>query len=277
LKLRAIGVRTRYWRPGTDYLQEIELALRDVVMDGDVITVSEKAIAVSKGLLIDESLVVPGSLAMAISRFLAWAWGGPIGVMARLKPTTRDNLRRFPIGLMAAHKEVALRRVGLLQALRHYSEGGIDASNLPLFFVSLPLTEPVDVAMEIVERLSKYAGRLTVMIVDGDSTYSWRSIHLAPRRVQTPGLIHFGGFAQFLLGRALSMRARSTPIAIAGEPIAPDRALWYANTAHRISGRGAGRTVWGMARRFNVGLTEITLEMLESVKHTPIVVLRVED
>jgi F420-0:gamma-glutamyl ligase-like protein len=57
----------------------------------------------------------------------------------------------------------------------------------------------------------------------------------------------------------------------------PDLVLTLANVSHRVRGHGAGRTVWDMAKRFGVGLTEVTWDMLRLVDHYPIAILRVED
>jgi F420-0:gamma-glutamyl ligase-like protein len=39
-------------------------------------------------------------------------------------------------------------------------------------------------------------------------------------------------------------------------------------------GFGAGRTVWDMAETFKVDLADVSWEMLETVKHKPIVIVR---
>ncbi len=277
MKLKAIRVRTKYWRPGTDHVKEIIQAVGDRVEDGDIVSVSEKAIATARGLLLDEAGIKPGKLA----QFLAgtWTrrfWGGPLGRLTGLRGRTIERLRSFPIKEGSAHKQCALQHVGLLQALRHYSEGGIDASNLPYALVSLPLDEPGVEAARIRRALEAETGRrLSVMIVDGDATYSWRNLHLAPRRVKIPGLVHAGGFLAFVFGRVLGLKPRPTPVALSGEPLNPDRTLWLAKVAHRVSGPGAGRTVWGMSERLGTGLTGVTWEMLEAFEHAPIVILRV--
>jgi F420-0:gamma-glutamyl ligase-like protein len=79
----------------------------------------------------------------------------------------------------------------------------------------------------------------------------------------------------FIIGRLVGFRARQTPIAIVGEPINPDRALWYAKLFHRLCGGGAGRTVWSMSEKMETSLTGVTWKMLESVRHYPITVIRV--
>lgn len=276
MKLKAIRVRTRYWRPGTDYVGEIVTAIKGLVEDGDIVTVSEKAIATASGLIVDESKIRAGKFAKLLVR--AWMrriWGGWLGRLTRLREKTVERLRGFPLEAGAAHKETALRYVGLLQALRHYSEGGIDASNLPYTYVSLPLRDPLKEAARIKEAIEAETGRgVSVMIVDGDTTYSWRNLHLAPRRVGVPGLVHLGGFLTFVVGRMLRLKARSTPIASAGAPLDPDWALTLANVAHRVRGYGAGRTVWEMSERMGTSLTGVTWEMLDRVEHVPILILR---
>jgi len=278
MRIRSIALRTAYWRPGTNYTSAILESVQRLIQDGDIVTVSEKALSVALGFIVDESKIRPSLLAKLLSRiWMRKIWGGPLGRITRLRRRTLEQLRSYPIAEGAAHKEVALRHVGLLQALRHYSEGGIDASNLPYSYVSLPLRDGTAVAEELREAIEKRTGRrVTVMIVDGDTTYSLRNLHMAPRRLKVKGLIHFGGFLTFVLGRASGLRERATPIAVSGAALNPDYALTLAEIAHKVRGGGAGRTVWSMARRFGVGLAEVTWEMLEGVTHRPIVVLRAE-
>jgi len=198
-------------------------------------------------------------------------------MMTGLKSQTLMNLKDYPAEEGAAHKQTALWQVGLLQSLRHYSEGGIDASNLPYTYVSLPLGRPIEVADEIRESVLQRTGKkVTVIIMDGDTTHSWRNLHLAPRVVDTPGLIHFGGVLTFIIGRLFGFKARQTPIAVSGEPINPDRALWYAKLFHRLCGGGAGRTVWSMSKNMETSFTGVTWEMLEEVAHFPVTLMRLE-
>ncbi len=275
MRLKAIRVRTRYWRPGTDYVREIVDAVGKIVLDGDVVTVSEKAISTARGLVVDESGFKAGRMASFLALFwMRRIWGGPLGLLVNLRQNTLLRLRSYPIVEGAAHKQFCLQQVGLVQSLRHYSEGGIDASNLPGALVSLPLVEPRACADEIREAFEKEGRAVSVLIVDGDTTFSWRNLHLSPRRVQVKGLVYVGGFMAFIIGRALGFRSRSTPITLSGLSSNPDWVLTMANVAHRVRGHGAGRTVWDMAERLEVGLTGVTWEMLDRVDHYPIVILR---
>ncbi|MCW4049654.1 MAG: coenzyme F420-0:L-glutamate ligase [Candidatus Bathyarchaeota archaeon] len=279
MKLKAIRFRTHYWRPGTDYATEIAETIKNRVADNDIVAVSEKAISTASGHLIDEARVRPSKLSkLLVDPWITRVWAGPLGRITKLKDTTIDNLRNYPREEGAAHKQVALSTVGLLQSLRHYSEGGIDASNLPFSYVSLPLADSYESASRIRDAVKENTGKdVTVMIVDGDTTYSWRNLHIAPRNVSTPGLIHLGGFLTFIIGRICGLRARQTPIAISGNPINPDRALWLARRFHRLCAGGAGRTVWSMSSKMDTGLTGVTWEMLESVDHYPVSILRLTD
>lgn len=278
MKITAIKVKTRYWPPGTDHVHAIVEAVKDVLQDGDIVTISEKAISTAMGNLIDESQVNPGRLAKFLASFwMRRLWGGPLGRLAKLREHTKERLKNYPNNEGAAHKQVALEHVGLLQALRHYSEGGIDASNLPYSYVCLPLYDPKRIADSIQCALETEGKLLSIIIVDGDTTYSKRNLHLAPRRVPIPGIIHIGGFLSFLLGRKLDFTARSTPLAVSGAIQNPDFLLTLANVSHRVRGYGAGRTVWDMAKSFGVGLTDVTWGMLRLVDHYPIAILRIEE
>ncbi|MFH0896916.1 MAG: hypothetical protein V1850_02560, partial [Candidatus Bathyarchaeota archaeon] len=75
-------------------------------------------------------------------------------------------------------------------------------------------------------------------------------------------------------GRALKLKQRATPLAVVDFDISVERALNLVELAHHARGYGAGRTVWDMQERFNVGFTGVTWEMLEKIDHFPIVLMR---
>jgi F420-0:gamma-glutamyl ligase-like protein len=112
------------------------------------------------------------------------------------------------------------------------------------------------------------------MIVDTDKTYSFGNFHFTPRPKPIEGIHSFGGVFAYLIGRIFRLRRRATPIAVAGCRLSAEEALRIANVANRARGHGAGRTVWDMAERFGVGLDGVSWEMLETVKHKPIVIVR---
>lgn len=174
----------------------------------------------------------------------------------------------------SAHKQVALWYAGFLEALLWGSEGGIDASNLPYSFVSLPLDDSSAVAEEIRLHLKKTLDKkVTVMVVDTDKTYSLGGFHFTHRPKPVKG-IHTFSFVAYVFGRSLHLKRRSTPLTVAGQGLSTELALDLAETAHKLRGSGAGRTVWDMAEKFGVDVTEVTWGMLKGLRHTPIVVFR---
>jgi len=155
------------------------------------------------------------------------------------------------------------------------SEGGIDGTNLPYAYVSLPLKNAQAIAEEIRRKILEALGRkVCVIIADTDKTYSFRNFHFSPRPKPIKGIKSIGGFIAYVAGRMLKLKRRATPIAVAGRPISAEEALTIAEIANRARGYGAGRTVWEMAEKFRVGLTEVSWEMLEKVEHKPIVMVR---
>lgn len=271
---KVLKVKMNLWYPGTDFINEVVKALSGRIVDNDIITVSEKAISTALGYIIDESRIKP----TCFSKFLAkvWMriiWGYILGILCRLKRENLARLRSYPLDYGAKHKEVAFRVSGLLQALRHYSEGGIDVSNLPYALAALPLRNANRIA-EIIHRAikEKLGVNVGVIIVDGDVTFSWRNLHLAPRHVDIKGLKHFGGFITFIIGRVFKLRERATPIGIYNVNLDINEILHISGSSHKLRRRGV--TIWDTAAQFNVNLTSITWEMLEKLEHYPIVVFR---
>mgnify|MGYP001054286440 CR=1 FL=1 len=275
-RLVAEAVMTRFWMPGDDYLEVTVEAAKANLEDGDILVVSEKALSVAKGRIVDESKVKPGFVAQILARFwMRSIWGWFLASVCHLKTENIKRLRNYPLREGSAHKQVALWYASFPQALQWGSEGGIDASNLPYSYVSLPLNDPQQVAEELClclrERLGK---KVTVMIVDTDKTYSFGSFHFTPRPKPIESIHSLFGVVAYIAGRMLRLEQRSTPLAIAGSRIDVDLALDLAEAAHRCRGSGAGLTVWDMAETFGVNLTQVTWTMLQSLRHKPLAILR---
>jgi F420-0:gamma-glutamyl ligase-like protein len=273
---RVHAVETGYWRPRTDYVRQIVEGVREKVDDEDFIVISEKAISTALGNIIDEDSVEPTLNSKFIAGFwMRTVWGYVLGSLCRLKPTFIRHLREYPYAIGSRHKQLVLERWGLFQALMFGSEGGIDASNLAYSYVSLPLENADRTAQEVrrllLEELHK---RVLVMIADTDKTYSFGNFHFTPLPKPIRGIHSVGGFLAYVVGRLLRLKRRATPLAIAGDDLPPERALEIAEIANRARGFGAGRTVWDMAEGFQVPLTGVTWEMLDTVRHKPIVILR---
>ena len=277
MKIVAQAIRTRYWKPGDDYRKIILESIAKESRDGDIVAISEKALAVARGRIVDESKASPGRVARSLAGFwMRLMWGFVLGRLCHMKPVNILHLRNYPLSEGAKHKQVCLEHSGVLQSLRPFSEGGIDTTNLPFSLVSLPLESPRTIAEEIRMAITDELNRdVAVTIVDSDKTYSHHGVHFASRPTDIPGILEVGFFA-YVVGRAFKWKARSTPLAWAGSQVTSEYALRVAGLANKARGHGAGRTAWDMAKRFGVGLTEVDWEMLEQVEHKPLVILRSE-
>ncbi len=276
-RLKAEAVVTRYWRPGTDWMKEIISSMPGRLRNGDLLVLSEKAISTASGNLVDEDAVEVGFAARFLSKFwMRFAWGYLLSVLCGQSCGLIRSLRSYPVVEGSRHKQVALRYGGVLQALMFGSEAGIDGSNVAFSFVSLPLANPQEVAKRVVKRVESALGkRVTALIVDTDKTYSLRGFHFAARPNAIHGIHCFGGLFAYVVGRALGLRRRATPVALAGTLVlSVEEALEVADLANRARGFGSGRTVWRMAERFGVGLGEVSWEMLGTVRHKPVVIVR---
>lgn len=273
------AIKTGYWMPGDSYLDRVLNAVNGRISDGDLIVVSEKALSICEGLVIDESKIKPSLLAHLIARFwMRMVWGYFLGRICHLKRENIERLRNYPVREGAAHKEVALRYAGFLHALMWGSEGGINGSNLPHAYVSLPLKNPQKIAERIKQYIENKTGRrVAVMIIDTDKTYSAGGLHFTHRPKPLKGIHTLSGFMAYVVGRAFRLKRRSTPLALAGAEIDINLALDIAEAADKAMGSGAGLTVWDMAERFGVDLSGVTWSMLKSVKHKPIVIVRFDE
>jgi F420-0:gamma-glutamyl ligase-like protein len=275
-KYKAVVIKTRYWRPGEDHLKHIVKAIENKVEDKDFVTISEKAISTALGNLVYESAVQPSMFARFLAKYwMRFVWPYILGPLCHLRKRTIKRLRAYPIKEGSAHKQVALKHAGFLQALMQGSEGAIDGSNLPYSYVSLPLKNAQQIAKKIQKQIEyKLDKKVTVVIVDTDKTYSLKGFHFTPHPNPLKGIHSFGGFLAYVAGRFFKLEKRATPVAAAGSQITTEEALEIAKIANRSRGSGAGRTVWDMTKTFRVTLTGVTWEMLDKVEHQPIVIAR---
>jgi F420-0:gamma-glutamyl ligase-like protein len=273
---KLLVVTTKYWRPGEDYLEEIIRNIEGKITEGDFVVISEKAVSIALNNIVDESGIKPSLAAKLIARYwMRIAWGYFLSPLCHFREKLSRRLREYPLDEGGSHKQVALQQAGPLQALMFGSEGGIDGSNLAYAYVSLPLKNADEIAQRIREKISSsLKEKVIVIIADTDKTYSFRNFHFTPRPTPIKGIHSFGGFAMFIVGRTLKLKRRATPIAVAGCRIQTEEALEIANIANNARGFGAGRTVWDMAEKFEVKLNEVSWEMLETVKHKPIIIVR---
>ncbi|MGQ9530282.1 MAG: coenzyme F420-0:L-glutamate ligase [Candidatus Bathycorpusculaceae bacterium] len=276
VKYKVLAITTKYWRPGENYLEEIIESVKGKIADGDFVVISEKAISTALNNIIDEGKVKYGWSARLISKYwMRIVWGYFLGLICHFHGKLLCYLREYPLEMGSRHKQVALEFAGLLQALMFGSEGGIDGSNLAYSYVNLPLKDAYSIAQGIRRKIwSQLGKKISVMIVDTDKTYSFKNFHFTPRPKPIRGIYSFGGFISYVIGRMFKLKKRATPIAVVGCKISIEKALEIAEVANHSRGFGAGRTVWDMAEKFKVGLDKVSWEMLETLEHKPIVIVR---
>jgi len=275
MRYLAKPLRTKFWKPGDNHIEAIVNSINRHIEDGDTVIVSEKAICTAMGRVVNESKVNPKFTSKIIAFFwMRFIWGYFLGVLCRLSWRNIVRLRNYPTLEGAKHKQLTLSYAGLTQTLRHGSEGGIDVSNLPYAYACLPLRNAVAEADKIRDAIREKCRReVAVMIVDSDKTYTFRGFHITPRPNPIRGIMSLG-LPAYVLARMLRWRPRSTPLAVVGRKLTVEEALNMAAVANKVRGYGAGRTAWDVAEQFGVGVTEVTWQMLEKVKHLPIVVVR---
>jgi F420-0:gamma-glutamyl ligase-like protein len=272
----ALPLNTRFWRPGTDYLSAIVDAVDNRIQDGDFVVISEKALSTAIGNMLDESRFTPGLTARMLAKYwMRYGWGYFLGVMCRFGKRLLRRLRQYPIESGSRHKQVALQQSGFMQSLMFGSEAGIDGSNLPYSLVSMPLPDASMIAEKIRRHIrQRLRKKVAVIIVDTDKTYTFYNFHFTPRPKPLKGITSRGGLFVYVAGKLFKLRRRPTPLAVAGCNLPVETALVVANIADRARGPGSGATVWDMAARFNVTETGVSWEMLEAIKHKPVVLVR---
>jgi F420-0:gamma-glutamyl ligase-like protein len=195
---RYIGkvVETKYWLPGGNHLKILAEALDGKICDGDIVTISEKALSIVKGRIINESEYKSGLLARFISKiWMRIIWGYFLCQLCHMKEKNIRRLREYPLKEGSVHKQIVMSFSSFLQVLQWGSEGGIDGSNLPDAFVSLPLDNPQETTEEIRNYIKNRLGKeIAVMIVDTDKTYSILGFHFTHRPSYYGNIHSFLGF-----------------------------------------------------------------------------------
>lgn len=269
-------VATQYLKPDEEYVAKIVAALKDRLREDDIVVVSEKAISTATGNIVDESVAAPSLTAKLLAKYwMRYVWAYILGPLCHLKMRKIIHFKNYPAKEGSAHKQVVLQYCGFLQALMPGSEGGIDCSNLPYSYVSLPKNKANRQAAAIRDSIKVELGKdVSVMIVDTDKTYSWRTFHFTPRPKPIRGIYSIGGFIAYVVGRAFHLKKRATPLTVAGAKISVEETLEIAELANRARGFGAGRTVWDMSKTFGVSVTSVSWKMLEETDHKPVVLVR---
>jgi F420-0:gamma-glutamyl ligase-like protein len=274
-KYSALAITSNYWKPYSEFVDKIITAIEDKVENGDFIVVSEKAISTALGNMVDEATIKPSLSARVLAHFwMRLVWGYLIGVLCGFGQRLLWRLRHYPLVSGSRHKQVALQYAGFWQALMFGSEGGIDGSNLPFSYVSLPLENADVLAQKIQSKVRGWLQKnVCVIIADTDKTYKFHNFFFTPRPKPLKG-IHSLGSSSYILGRVLKLKKSSTPLAAAGCNLSISEALKITNIADKARGPGSGATVWDMAARFRAEIDQVSWDMLSAINHNPIVIVR---
>ena len=275
-KYTALAIVTNYWKPKDNYTDKIINAIENEIEAGDFVVVSEKAISTALGNIVDEACVKPGLSARVMAHFwMRFVWGYPLGLLCGFGQRLLKRLRNYPLESGGRHKQVAIQYAGFWQALMFGSEGGIDGSNLPYSYVSLPLNNADELALNIRNQIRlRLRKNVCLIIADTDKTYKFRNFFFTPRPTTLKGIQSLGASSTYILGRILKLKKSSTPLAVAGCNPGASEALKITNIADKARGPGSGATVWDMAARFKVEVNGVSWEMLEALRHKPIVIVR---
>lgn len=265
-----IPIETGYIKPNED-LSSIIIPARELMENGDYLVIAETPISVSQGRLIDESEYTPSLTAKFLTTVWSkYLWGYIFGPILKIKKRTIKNLRRLPEETKA-HKEVVLQLYGLKHALKPASEAGIDLSNAPGTCVSLLPENPEKVACDIKEEIGK---EVCVMIIDTDATYRKNGKYFTGLPIAIDGIEADKGFFGYVKGQ-LGENMGSTPLGCS-EDISVEKGLKIANIAedYQKSLSTEMKTIHSVKKVLGTSETGITIEALDSITHTPAVIIR---
>lgn len=265
-----IPIETGYIKPNEDLNSIIEPA-KKLMEDGDYLVIAETPISVSQGRLIDESEYTPSLTAKLLTTVWSkYLWGYVFGPVLKIKKRTIKNLRKLPEETKA-HKEVVLELYGLKHALKPASEAGIDLSNAPGTCVSLLPDNPEKVAKDLKDEIGR---KVCVMIIDTDATYMKNGKYFTGLPIAIDGIDADNGFFGYVKGQ-LSENMGSTPLGCS-EKISVEEALKIANIAedYQKSLSTEMKTIHSVKAVLGSEIDEVTIEDLDSITHTPAVIIR---
>ena len=265
-----IPIETGYIKPNEDLSSIINPAC-ELMEDGDYLVIAETPVSISQGRLIDESEYTPSLTAKFLTTVWSkYLWGYVFGPILKIKKRTIKNLRRLP-DETKAHKEVVLQLYGLKHALKPASEAGIDLSNAPGTFVSLLPEDPEKVACEIKAEIGK---NVCVMIIDTDATYMKNGNYFTGLPIAIDGIEADKGVFGYVKGQ-LCENMGSTPLGCS-EEISVEKALKIANIAedYQKSLSTEMKTIHSVKEVLGTSEGEVTIEALDSITHTPAVIIR---
>ena len=77
----ALAIATSYWKPKENYIERIIEAVEGRLNDGDFLVVSEKALSIATGNIVDEGNIEPSLSARFLANFwMRFVWGYYLGI-----------------------------------------------------------------------------------------------------------------------------------------------------------------------------------------------------
>ena len=155
------------------------------------------------------------------------------------------------------------------------SEAGIDLSNAPGICVSLLPENPEKVAKGISKDIKNKTGHtITTLIIDTDATYRRGKKYFTGLPIAIPGIEANKGVFGYTLGQ-LSENLGSTPLGCSRE-IDVDEAIEIAKVAedYQKSLSTAMETIYSVKEVLGSDTDGVTIESLDSIIHTPAVIIR---
>jgi|GEM_PF-99107 F420-0:gamma-glutamyl ligase-like protein len=280
--VRVLRKPFKYWLPGSNISKEIVRKYREYLEDGSIVVLTEKAVSVALGNIYDESIIKPDPISEYLTRIINWyLWRRVFYKFFKYSGNFLQIVEEVPLEYLAMHKKLSIKYGGLLSFIKPYSEAGIDTTNLPYYYVSLPLRKADKIAREIKEEINKLVDKdVYVLLVDSDRTFkpkSFSSLAISTRPSYIKGIIDFGGLG-FILGRLFPERFTEfpTPVAYEGSWLGLPRILSLARIAEKHLGHGLGITAPAMLK--NLGkknFSEVTWYDMNKIKHFPAIVIKI--
>lgn len=271
---KLIPIETGYVKPG-ESLQKIYDRVLPFLEEGDYFVIAETPVSISQGRLIDESEY--GTSWKSIFLADVWSkyfWGYFLGPLLGIKKRTRDNLKKLPKE-SRRHKEVVLKNYGWKHALKPASEAGIDLSNVPGTLVSMIPKDCDVLARNIARDIKDLCGKeIIVLIVDTDATYRFRNTYFTGLPEAINGIHSNLGVFAYFFGQIFNNEG-STPLGCS-EDISVEKALKLSNMCedYQKSVEDNLETVYSMGDALNSDVDDVTVDMLDSLKHTPVILVR---
>lgn len=265
-----IPIETGYIKPNEN-LNSIINPAKEIMEDGDYLVIAETPVSVSQGRLVDESRYSPSLKAKFLTTVWSkYLWGYVFGPILGIKKRTIKNLRRLPKENYA-HKEVVLQLYGLKHALKPASEAGIDLSNAPGSCVSLLPENPQKVAKQLKAEIGK---NVCVMIIDTDATYKKNGKYFTGLPIAIDGIEANKGVIGYVKGQ-LGENMGSTPLGCS-KNISVEEGLKIANIAEDYQKSLATEmsTIHSVKSVLGTDESSVTIEALDSITHTPAVIIR---